>query len=493
MYENNLEDKINYILDEIGKKSTVVVKRFIIGKDNKLRAATVYINNCVNKDIINRDVLNPLMLQIKENLILDENLPNILCEKYIPVSSVFMETDIKNIIWFIKNGKAVIILDSIKNAMIFDVTDGEYRSISDPQNESTVRGSRECFIENLDKNISILRRNIKDKNLIVENLIVGDRSQTMLALTYIDDIIDKNLLTEVKKRLSAIDVDSLTDTAMLGQFIEDPDFSIFPQFYGTERPDIVQSKLMEGRIAILMQGSPNVITTPSLFVEFFHGVEDYYSKTLVACFTRILRFLCAFLIVTLPSLYLALIQFNVELIPINFINAIIQFRKGIALTPFLEILSMEFVVELLREGGLRLPTKVGQTLSIVGGIIIGNTAVQSKIVSPTTLLVVGITVICTFLIPSYEMSIALRLIRFPMLLLTNVAGLLGISVGWYFIIVYLFSLKSFNVYYFEINKNDFKDMFFRYPLWKMKNRPQVIKNNDKRRQGVLSRLIKNKR
>lgn len=492
MYEDNLEEKINYILHEIGEKSTLIVKKFIIGKDNKLRAATIYLNNSVDKNIINRDVLNPLMLQIEEPLDLDENLPNILCEKYVPVSNVHMEADIKNIIYSIKNGKAIIIIDKIKNSMIFDITDGEYRSISDPENESTVRGSRECFIENLDKNISILRRNIKDKNLVVENVIVGARSQTTLALTYIEDIIDKNILVELKKRLNAIDVDSLTDTGMVAQFIEDGDFSIFPQFYGTERPDIVQSKLMEGRIAILMQGTPNVITTPSLFVEFFHGVEDYYSKTLVACFTRILRFLCAFIIVTLPSLYLALIQFNVELIPINFINAIIQFRKGIALTPFLEILSMELVVELLREGGLRLPTKVGQTLSIVGGIIIGNTAVQSKIVSPTTLLVVGITVICTFLIPSYEMSIALRLIRFPMLLLTNVAGLLGISVGWYFIIVYLFSLKTFNVYYFEINKNDFKDMFFRYSLWHMKNRPQVINNNDKKRQGIISKLMKNK-
>lgn len=492
MISRILQQNVDFITKEVGNKSPIVVKNFYIGKSSSfLNCAIIYKNALIDKNILDRDVLNPLMLHVDIDLTTDENTPDFICKKYIPMCSTSVEKDINKAIEGIKSGKTVILIDQIQNFIIVDTAGGEYRSIADSINETAVRGPREAFVEKLETNISILRRNIKDKNLVVESFVVGRRSQTSLSVVYIEDIADKDIVNEIIRRINLIDVDYVTDTGMIGQYIEDSTYSIFPQFFTTERPDITEANLMEGRIAILLNGTPYVITVPALLIEFIQGVEDYYTRPLVASFGRFIRFIAIFIIITVPSLYLSVISYNVELIPTNFINPIVQFRKGIALTPFLEILAMELMVEFLREGGLRLPSKIAQTLSIVGGIIIGNTAVQSKIVSPTTLLVIGVTVIATFLIPNYQMSLAIRLIRFPMLIFANMAGLLGIVAGWYIILVHLYSLKSFGVPYLSFNKNDMEDTFIRYPLYTMKKRPEAIPNDNPKRKGnFIKRMVK---
>lgn len=492
MMSNILQENIDFILQEIGTKSPVEIKNFYIGKSSSfLNCAIIYKNALIDRNILDRDVLNPLMLHVDIDLTPGENTPDFICKKYIPMCSTVVEKDINKAIEEIKSGKTVILIDQIQSFIIVNTVGGEYRSIEDSINETAVRGPREAFVERLETNLSILRRNIKDKNLVVESFVVGRRSQTSLSVVYIDDIADKDIVNEVIRKINLIDVDYVTDTGMMGQYMEDNKYSIFPQFYTTERPDVVEANLMEGRIAILLNGTPYVMTVPSLFIEFIQGVEDYYTRPLVASFGRLVRFIAIFIIITFPPLYLSVISYNVELIPTNFINPIVQFRKGIALTPFLEILAMELMVEFLREGGLRLPSKIAQTLSIVGGIIIGNTAVQSKIVSPTTLLVVGATVIATFLIPNYQMSLAIRLIRFPMLIFANMAGLLGIVAGWYIILVHLYSLKSFGVPYLSFNKNDMEDTFVRYPLYNMKKRPEAIPNDNPRRKGnFMKKMVK---
>ena len=478
-----LENNINFVVKEIGNGSPIIIKRFFIGKDEPIEAVTMYINGLVSKDTIDRDILNPLMLHVNENLVIDQNTVDYVSKRYIPMSNTTIEENINNVVEAIKSGKTALFIGDLEKFIILDTTGGEHRTISDPLNESAVRGSREGFVENLETNISILRRKIKDKNLTIENFKVGRRSQTSLVIAYIDDIVDKNVLIEVRKRIISIDVDFVTDTGMIDQYIEDSAYSIFPQIYVTERPDIVKADIMEGRVAIILDGTPFALTAPAVFVQFFQGVEDYNDRTIVASFSRILRLIAIFIVITLPSLYLTLINYNIELIPVKFINPIIESRNGIALTPFLEILSMEVFVDFLREGGLRLPPKIASTLSIVGGIIIGNMAVQSKIVSPTTLLIVGISVVSTFLIPNYEMSLSIRFIRFPMLVLADILGFLGIAAGWLFIIIHLSSLESFGVPYFSIKSSDLKDIFIRAPLWKMNKRPKSIPNNNSVRQS----------
>ena len=482
MKSTNLQENIDYVISELGNKSTVVIKHFYIGKGQPLDAVIIYVNVLVNKDIIDRDILSPLMLHVQENLTEKQNLADYLCRSYIAASNTRIETDSCGVVNDLKRGKTTILIDGISEAIVLDTTGGEYRSITEPKNETSVKGPREGFIENLETNLSILRRAIKDKNLVAERFTLGRRSQKDGLVLYLQDIADLDMVNKIKTRIDAIDVDKVTDIGIIQQYIEDYTYSIFPQTITTERPDVAASDLMEGKIVIIFEGTPAAMTAPATFIEFFQAVEDYYQRTIASSFIRLIRILAVIIVITLPSIYLTLMKFNAELIPVKFVTPIIQSRIGIALTPFMEIVSMEIIVEFLREGGLRLPSKIGQTLSVVGGIIIGDTAVKSKIVSPTTLFIVGIAVISNFLIPNYDMAISVRIIRFPMLILSNFLGIFGIGIGWFLIVLHLCSLDSFGVPYFELKMSDMKDIFIRAPLWKFNKRPESVPNNNPIRQ-----------
>lgn len=478
----DLNQIVELIKKDIGISSHLIVRDFYIGSNDLLEAKAIFIHGRVDKKIIDSDVLKPLMQNIHENLKGKANLAEYIVKRYISMSQVTIEKDINNAIKSIKRGKTVLLINGITECIIIDAEGGEFRAITEPENESSIKGIKEGFVENLDTNITLIKRRIKDKNLKNENFIVGQRSQSDLAIVYIDDIVDKDILEDLRRRINAIEVDGVISMGILQQYIEDYTYTLFPQTFSTERVDIAVADILEGKIIVLLEGAAVAISVPSIFIQFFHAVEDYNYRTVVATFSRVLRILAAITVITLPSIYLTLIKYNVELIPIKFVTPIVQSRVGIALTPFLEIIAMELIVEFLREGGLRLPSKIAQTLSLVGGIIIGDTAIKSKIVSPTTLLIVGITVVATFLIPNYDMSLCIRTLRFPMLILANMMGILGISVGWFFILAHISALDSFGVPYFELRKEDLKDTFIRGPMWKMNNRPSVIPNNNPERQ-----------
>lgn len=479
----NLKNYIELIKNEIGPKSPIVIKHILIGKGQSIDAALIYVNGLVSKDIIDRDILKPLMLYVDENLTTIYNIADYIAKKYIAMSNTTIMSNVNEAIINIKRGNSVIFINNQPNFVIIDTRGGQYRNVEESNMETAARAPRESFVENLETNMSMVRRNIRDKNLIFESFTIGQRSQTDILIVYLEDVTDKDVLDKVRERIKVIDTDEAIGAGTIEEFIEDSTYSIFPQIYATERVDKVTNRILEGRIAIIIEGTSFVLTAPALFTEFFHAVEDYYNRFIVSNFTRLLRFFALFIIITASPAYLVLINFNSELIPINFITPIMQSRKDIALTPFLEILLMEIVVEFLREGGLRLPSKIAQTLSVVGGIIVGDTAVQSKFVSPTTLFVIGISVVATFVVSNYEMSLAIRFLRFPMLILANILGMLGVALGWFLIIIHLCSLDSFGVPYFSINKyNDLKDKFTRQPLWKMNERPEGIPHEDNIRQ-----------
>lgn len=489
----NLKENLDLINDRIGKNNIVVTKSLLIGNEEQLEGAIIYINGLASKDIIDRDVLHPLMLHIKENLKDKPNIMEYISKKYITMSNTKIEKDINNILSSLKRGQTALLLENSDEAIMIDTSSGDYRSISEPTNESSIRGSREGFIEKLETNTSIIKRRIRDENLVIENMVLGRRTQRDLAIIYIDNIVDKNVLQELKYKLSSIDVDSVSLMGYIQQYIENDAYSIFPQSRTTERPDIVEGNLMEGRIAVMLEGTPMVLLTPSIFIEFFQAIEDYTQRTIVSSFTRILRALSVIIVITFPSIYLTLIKFNAELIPIKFVNTIIQSRSNIPLTPFMEILSMEIIVEFLREGGLRLPPKVNQTLSVVGGIIIGQAAIKAGIVSSSTLLIIGISIIAAFLTPNYDMSLAVRFIRFPMLILSNYLGLLGLTAGFFFLLVHICSLESLGVPYFSFHNEEYKDIFVRSPLWTMNKRPDSIPNNNPIRQTDFRKKFRRKK
>jgi len=478
-----LNDKINSITELCGNNQQIIIRKFQIGIVNPIDAALIYKDGLVDENIINRDLLNPLMHQIKEDLSSIQLINEHVCYKYISMSKIAIENDINTVAKNIKSGHTAILIYTTNSFIVANTSGGEHRNITEPMDEVGVRGPRDGFVENIQVNLSLIKRSLKDKNLEIENLLVGRRSQKEIALLYIGDIVDKDILDDVRDRLSLIDVDFIGSSGEISQYIEKYPYSIFPQTFVTQRPDVVQSNLLEGKIAIIVDGTPFVLTVPSLFIEFFQASEDYYQRTIVSTFNRFIRIFATFIVVMLPSIYLTLIKYNSELIPIRFIIPIVQSRKGIGLSPFLEILAMQIVIEILREGGLRLPNKIAQTLSVVGGFIIGNAALQAKLVSPTTLVIVGIATIGTFIVPSYDMSISIRLLGFPLLFLVNYLGALGLIAGLYFLFVHLLTLDSFGVPYFPIDKyGDLKDMFIRSPLWKMNRRPESTPNNNPIRQ-----------
>lgn len=485
MNKKSLAERIDIIVNEVGKESPITVKEFYIGKVRPVGAAILYVNALASKDIIDRDILNPLMLYVYENINGRKNALEYIGKVYISMSHTDINPDINHAVDAVKRGNTILMVENDPEFMIIDTTAGVYRAITEPLNETSIRGSREGFVENLEINVSIIRRKIKDKNLHFEFFNVGRRSQTDLAVIYIEDIADENIVRQLKLKISAINVDYISATGMLSQFFDKHDYNIFPQFNGTEKPDKVEADLMEGKIALILEGTPYVITAPAIFSEFFQTTEDYYLRPVMSSLIRILRYVAAFIVITLNPLYLTLVKSNSEFIPINFLIPIAQARQGIALTIFVELFTMEIVIEFLREGGLRLPSRIAQTLSVVGGIILGDAAVRSKFVTPTTLFFIGITTISSFLLSNYDMSMAVRFLKFPMLLLSYFLGIFGIAIGWYLILFYLCSLENFGVPYFSFKKADMKDIFVRAPLRKMNRRPEAIPNTNSVRQADL--------
>lgn len=477
-----LDDRIKSILDKFNAPNKFNVKKINLGKGKDIKIALVYDKDLIDSNIINDYVLKPLMLHVQENFTGKENIAEILMEKYICVDDTILKSDSEEIMELIKKGFTAVFVPNSENTIIINTMKKNYKPILPPEIESSIRGPKESFTESIEENLSIINRKIKDRNLKIEKLIIGERSQTEVAMIYIEDIADENLVAEVRKRLNAIKVDYVKSIAYIEQYIENNTYTVFPEFFTTERPDVMEAGIMEGRIGILMEGSQQGITVPAIFIEFFQTVQDYNQKFMISIVIRFLRLIAVILVLSITSIYLTLVKFNVELLPDKLLQPIVQSRVGIALSPVMEIISMEIIVEFLREGGLRLPTKIGQTLSLVGGIIIGDAAIKSHLVSATTLLVVGISTVATFLIPNYEMSLAIRILKFPILFVTNALGIVGVAISWFFILVELCSIDSMGVPYFQFKKSDMKDIFIREPLWKMNERPKAIPNKNPVRQ-----------
>lgn len=490
MSKENLDKTICDIKSRLNNENTLIVRNIKIGKFNPINAVIIFNKLISDRDIIDRDIFYPIMHFIDEDLSRIQEINEHLLSTYISLGNSSIVYDFNEAIDFLKRGKTLLYTEKSNGYILCDTTGGKYREVSEPENESSIKDSREGFVENLKFNVSMIRRRLKDESLTIELLTLGKRSQTDIALLYLKDIADDSLAPKIKERLSNINVDIVNSAGIIEQFIEHDTYCIFPQYLSTQRPDKVVSELCEGKVAIVIEGSPSVLVAPTVFFDFFQSVDDYYERTVVSSFARIIRLFAAIVVITLPSIYLTLLKFNTELIPVKFINPIIQSRTGIALTPFLEILAMELFIEFLREGGLRLPSKIAQTLSVVGGIIIGDTAIKSKIVSPSTLLIVGVTVVASFLIPNYDMSLSIRFLRFPMLVLANTLGIFGIGVGTFYLLVRLFNIENYGVEYLVFNKNDMKDIFIRAPLWKMNNRPSFMKNKDTIRQTDFRKNLK---
>ncbi|WP_157276562.1 spore germination protein [Paenibacillus sp. Soil766] len=362
-------------------------------------------------------------------------------------------------------GSTVIFIEGEAYAYLADITAFKQRAINEPSNEASIRGPREGFTEDLKTNLSMIRRKISNSKLKFENHQAGKLTNTSFVVAYIEDIVKPELLEEVRARLHSFQTDQLLDSGYIEEFIEDKTFSLFPQIQNTERPDTVTASLLAGRIAIIVDGSPNVLLLPMTFWAGFQAAEDHYERFLYVSSVRILRFLLAIMSCLLPSIYVALTTFHPQMIPLALMLSISASREGIPFPSVIETLLMELMFEGLREAGLRLPKAIGSAVSIVGALVIGEAAVQAGFISAPIVMIVAGTGIASFAFPSYSLALPFRILRFPLLILGGVLGLYGIAIGIIFILIHLVTLKSFGIPYLTpfapIGSNFWKDTLIR--------------------------------
>jgi hypothetical protein len=465
----------------------VVFRPFKIS--GKTKAALIYIDGLANIEEIDASVLIPLMEEnnAKENTDQQIHVNHIL-EQKLTVSKVKKVQTMTECIEQISLGNPVLFIDQQSEGFALGLSKWEKRSIEEPIGESVVRGPREGFTESLGTNLALLRRKIRSPQLKTKSLKIGEYTKTEVVITYIEGIAEQELIQEVEARLNRIKIDGILETSYIEEFIEDNPYSPFPQVLSTERPDVVAANLLEGRVAILQDGTPFVLIVPISFYSLLQSNEDYYQRSLISTATRWLRYIFLLISLLLPSFYVAILTFHQEMLPTTLLITIAASREMVPFPALVEALFMEFVFEALREAGLRLPKQAGSAVSIVGALVIGQAAVQAGLVSAPLIMVVALTGIASFTIPRYIAGMALRMLRFPMILLAGTLGLLGIMLGLFIILTHMATLRSFGVPYLSpmapMQGGEIKDVLVRAPWWKLNTRPRLTgTDNNIKRQG----------
>ena len=490
----DLEENLARLKEIVGQSDDVVFRRFKIGNVSELDATVIYIDGMVSKDQLQRDLLSPLMLFARQTYRAEWNTGirgfDAVLNHLLAVVEVKEITTIRECAEGVLHADAVLLLDGVRKAILLGLKTWEHRGVSEPSTEQVVRGPKDGFNELFKTNIALIRRRVKSPYLRVKFARIGRRTQTDMAILYEENLADPSLIEEVYKRLSYIDVDAILDTGYIEQYIEDNPWSPFPQVQFTERPDRVAAALLEGRVALVVDGTPFVLLVPAIMSSFLPTPEDHYERWLLMSFVRLIRTASILIAVLLPAFYVAIVTHHQEMIPTRLAIAIASAREGIPFPAMAEAIVMELTFEILREGGIRVPGAIGQTIGIVGGIIIGQAAVSAGLISPIMVIVVALTAIGSFAIPAFNVGLSLRLLRFPLIILAGAFGIYGVFAGIILISLHLVTLKSFGVPYMAplapMDNRALGDTLVRLPLWMLKHRPRMFKPGDEQRVGKTS-------
>ncbi|MGY4797200.1 spore germination protein [Lysinibacillus fusiformis] len=489
-FTDDLSFNLELIRKKVGHNSDVHFSEFHIGNTG-IQAVIIFVEGLSDKDFIDKYLIKSLkidsMFENKSAFVNGDDFNEVIKNQVLSISEVKEVHNLNGLIPKVLKGSTALCIDGSSGVFILGTAKGKARSIEEPVSEALVRGPRVGFTEMLSDNTAILRQHGENESLSFIKFQVGKREKKDLVVAYMEGITDPDLLQETKSRIQKIDIDYLPETGYVEQLIEDNYLSIFPQVQNTERPDRVISALMEGRVAILLDGTPFALIVPVTFSMLLQSPEDYYERWIPGTLIRLLRFLAAFIALLVPSLYISFISFQPGLIPTKLAISIAGTRDGVPFPALLEALIMEISIEILREAGLRLPKPIGPAMGIVGGLIIGEAAVNAGIVSPIMVIVVALTAISSFAIPQYSAGIALRILRFVAMFCAAIFGLYGVILFFLFLCSHLVILKSFGVPYVSpavpYYLNDWKDFMVRVPLKMMKRRPKMIKTKDPIRKG----------
>lgn len=510
---SNTEVNLDYIksLYNTMINSDIKIREFTLNARGKqYNSFLVFIDGMVDSKLVNDFVLNPLMLRNQSNLfdgaqnqvistaitnnisvkkVKKFNLAEYILNSLMPQNDVSQKKDFKEITNEINSGNCALFIDTLDTVFCIDVKGFKQRSVDKPNNEILIRGAQEAFTENLRTNTSMIRRIVNNENLIIENFRLGKITQTNCSICYIKNIAPEELIAEVKYRINNLDVDSILSSGELEQLISDNNKSTLPQVIATERPDKTSQHLMDGRVAIILNGTPYILVVPGTFVDFLSSPEDVNLKYKFSNMLRFVRILALTVTLLLPGLYISITNYHQELIPTELLFAIISSRLEVPFPVIIEILIMEVSFELIREAGLRVPSPVGPTIGIVGALILGEAAVSANIVSPILIIIVALTGISSFAIPDYSLGFYMRYHRFGYILLGYAAGFLGIGLGIFINLCLLCNLKSFGAPYITASpKADRKTMhqILLAPIWKRENRPGFLDTDRPQSQNNIS-------
>lgn len=488
MLDKNLDKNISK-LEEIFKDCGDLVSRKIpFAQTQNIFFYIIYIDMLTDRELIETQIINRLMHKID----LTKNIPQYIFDEFknygMTTAEVSQSDNFDEITTEIMSGNTVLLIDGFAKAIIVSTKQFPNRGIQTAEIESVVYGPKDSFTEGMRHNTALIRRRIRDVNLKVKQMKIGQRSQTDIAIMYLKDVAREKIIDDAQQALNKINTDAIFDIGYIQQYLDKSWQSVFPQSQMTERPDKASSAILEGRIVIICDNSPFVLIIPATLPTFFQSSEDYYERWQIMNFLRVMRYICAIISLTLPGFFVALTLYHPSMIPMKLVLKLASERANVPFPTVFEILIMELAFELLKEAGIRLPNPIGSTIGIVGGIIIGQAAVDAGLVSPIIIIIVALTAISSFSIPNANFVSAFRLLKYLVIIFSAMFGLYGFWIAILIILTHLASLKSFEIPYLfpivsgEVNDfNDMEDTFFHMPIFKMNKRPIFAKHSQIKR------------
>lgn len=489
-----IDDVRQAILDLLGNPPDLGFREFWFGTGQPVRCLSVYIDGVTDPVSVAGDLLQPLMeipyISHVDMEVTHANAFDLIHERLSSTWILKTLDELGQAVSSMLAGVVLLFVEGQSKCMMTGRRDTPGRDVQEPRIQQVIRGPREAFTETIRDNTGLVRKRITHASLRIERINIGRLTNTIVDLVWIQGLANDKLVQEARVRLNRIDIDAIFDSGYVEELIEDQPWSPFPTVYNTERPDTFCASLVEGRVGILVDGSPEGLVIPGNLVMFFQSAEDYYERFHITILTRGIRLIAAFISLLLPTIYVAATTFHHELIPTALLLSIAAGRESVPFPAAIEALLMIFTFEIVREAGVRLPGVIGQAVSIVGALVIGQAVVSAGIVSPIMVVIIALTEISSFALPFYDMGATLRILRYPLILLAATLGIFGIVIGVLAIIIHLCGVRSFGDPYFvglaPIVRRDVKDIFIRVPWPAMKWRPRLPGQRYPQRQGPSS-------
>lgn len=480
----NLEENIRVYKQIFADCADIKMREMKLGKKQEIGCFVAYIEVTGGETIFERSLIGKLLNSLSDCTA--EEIWERLETNALGLSDATPFATMEEAADGMLTGDTILFVDGFNRALKIPDKGYPQMGISEAESEKTIRGSNEGFTESVKSNTALIRKRLRSPKVKIKEIKAGVRSKTNVDLVYIEDLVYPGVLEEAERRLSCYEIDGVLDSGIMEQLAEEKWYSPFPQFQTTQKPDRAAQALLEGRVVVITDNSPAALILPTDYNSFIQTSDDYYNRWEIASFGRMLRYVASFFALTLPGLYLAVCNFHTQILPTKLLLSFAAARQGVPFPGMIEVLLMELSFELLREAGVRLPGAMGNTIGIVGGLIIGQAAVEANLVSPIVVIVVAFTALCSFAIPNEEFATAFRLLKFVLILLSAWLGFFGFLLGLLGILIHLSHLRSFGIPYLMpfvgadvTDYQDERDSLLRLPLFILRHRPIFAKRNER--------------